>query len=62
MSFDTDSNLPLIDPHKKTTQVNLWMGAGVAVFVAVAIAIIAWAWHRYGAEEKPVAPDVPASR
>jgi hypothetical protein len=39
-SFDADSNLPLIQPQKKTTQVNLWMAAFVALFLLVTAAVI----------------------
>jgi hypothetical protein len=53
MSFDADSNLPLVNPHKKTTQVNFWIGGGVLLFVVVSVSVIFWHLRRYGAEPPP---------
>jgi len=40
MSFDAETNLPILQPKKKTTQVNIWMAVFVALFfVAMAVAI-----------------------
>ena len=41
MGFDADSDgRPIVNVHKKTTQVNLWMVVGVAVFFIVGAAIL----------------------
>lgn len=44
MSFDKDDGVPLVNVHKRTTKVNLWMVVGVATFLIIgALAIISLA-------------------
>ncbi|HWA11427.1 MAG TPA: hypothetical protein VG838_18450 [Opitutaceae bacterium] len=35
MAFDQNSDLPVVNPHKKTTQVNIWMIVAVLVFFGI---------------------------
>jgi hypothetical protein len=40
MGFDQNDPRPVLNPHKKTTQVNIWMAVAVVMFfVAGALAI-----------------------
>ncbi len=49
MGFDQNDPRPIMNPHKKTTQVNLWMVVGVVVFfIAGAVAIWLYANHPPG--------------
>lgn len=59
MGFDQNSaGQPLVNVHKKTTQVNLWMAAGVAAFFAIcAIVILAFS-NRHGPDD----PNPPEER
>jgi len=44
MGFDQNDPRPILNPHKKTTQVNIWMVVAVlAFFVGGAIAILIYA-------------------
>ena len=43
MGFDQNDQRPIINVHKKTTKVNLWMVAGVLAFL-VAGGIAVWAY------------------
>ncbi len=46
MAFDRDSDLPVLQPHKKTTQVNIWMVVGVIVFLILgAVAVVQYGLH-----------------
>lgn len=42
MGFDKDSSLPLIDPQKKTTKVNLLMVLAVIVFLLGSAGVVIW--------------------
>lgn len=35
MGFDKHSDGPIVNPHKKTTQVNIWMVIGIVVFFLI---------------------------
>lgn len=59
MGFDANSaDQPIVNVHKKTTQVNLWMAIGVAVFFAVCIALVVWARQSHGRDQ----PNPPEQR
>ena len=52
MGFDQNDQRPILNPHKKTTQVNLWMVVGVIVFfVAGGLAI--WLYSNHHAMPTP---------
>ncbi|HKB90117.1 MAG TPA: hypothetical protein VKC60_06325 [Opitutaceae bacterium] len=40
MGFDKDSNLPVVNPTKKTTQVNLYMAVAIVVFFVLTAYVI----------------------
>jgi peptidoglycan/LPS O-acetylase OafA/YrhL len=41
MGFDPNSEgQPLVNVHKKTTQVNLWLAVGVAVFFVICAFVV----------------------
>lgn len=42
MSFDKDSSEPVMNVHRRTTQVNLSMTAGVLLFLIVCGVLIWW--------------------
>lgn len=42
MAFDQSSNLPLIQPKKRTTKVNFGIVAGVLIFLAITISVVVW--------------------
>jgi len=42
MSFDKDSNLPLINPQKRTTKVNFAIVIAVVIFLAICAGVIVW--------------------
>lgn len=33
MSFDKNDGAPIVNVHKRTTRVNIWMGVAVAAFL-----------------------------
>ena len=44
MSFDQKDGLPLVNVHRRTTRVNLWMVVGIVTFLIIGlIAIISLA-------------------
>ena len=46
----------VVNVHKRTTQVNLWMVVGVALFFLATAAVVAW--HQYHQpKERPVPPE-----
>ncbi len=49
MSFDQNSNLPVVNLHKKTTQVNVGMIASVLIFFVICAATYMW-FSRHQAE------------
>ena len=52
MGFDGYSaDQPLVNVHKKTTQVNLWMAIGVTCFFVIAIIFVVWTRTRHGPDE-----------
>jgi len=58
MGFDANSaGQPIVNVHKKTTQVNLWMVAGVALFFIIGAAVLFWLSNRHGPDEHPNAPE-----
>lgn len=58
MGFDANSaGQPIVNVHKKTTQVNLWMVVGVAVFFIIGAAALFWLSNRHGPEEPPTPPE-----
>lgn len=42
MSFDKNSTLPLVDPHKPSTKVNFSIVIAVVVFLAIAAGAVWW--------------------
>ena len=50
MGFDKDEPGPVVNPHKKTTQVNLWMVAGVILFFVLGGIGVAWV-HRHASQD-----------
>jgi hypothetical protein len=57
MGFDANSaGQPIVNVHKKTTQVNLWMVVGVAVFFIVGAAVLFWLSNRHGPDEQHTTP------
>ena len=58
MGFDENSaGQPLVNVHKKTTQVNLWMAAGVALFLLISAGLIMWLGNRHGPDERHNVPE-----
>jgi hypothetical protein len=58
MGFDPQTaNLPLINVHKRTTKVNLFMAGAVVFFLLVGVAVILWATHR-AKDDTPASPPV----
>ena len=58
MGFDPNSaGQPLVNVHKKTTQVNLWMVVGVAVFFLISAVTVVWLSRRHGPDDHPNAPE-----
>jgi hypothetical protein len=61
MGFDQNSNRPLINFHKWTTKVNLWLVVGMLFFlVAGAFAIVFW--HRRISAANPPSTVIPAGK
>ncbi len=46
MGFDQDDPRPIMNVHKRTTKVNLWMVAAVVVFFVVGGAMV-WLYVRW---------------
>jgi hypothetical protein len=62
MGFDANSaGQPIVNVHKKTTQVNLWMVVGVALFFIIGAAALFWLSNRHGPDEHPNAPEQKAT-
>jgi hypothetical protein len=49
MAFDQNNPQPVVQPAKKTTQVNIWMIFGVLAFFILGGLAIAW-YHHHPAE------------
>jgi hypothetical protein len=49
MAFDQNDTHPVVQPAKRTTQVNIWMIAGVIAFFVLGGLAIAW-YHRHPQE------------
>lgn len=45
MGFDEGSNQPILQPRKKSTEVNLWIAASVIVFLLIGIFYYAYTEH-----------------
>ena len=45
MSFDQNDGRPIINVHKRTTKVNLWMVAAVGVFL-LAGGVMIWVFNQ----------------
>jgi len=45
MSFDTNNPAPVMQPAKKTTQVNIWMAVGVVLFLIAGLLGVLWYHH-----------------
>jgi hypothetical protein len=57
MGFDPNSaGQPLVNVHKKTTQVNLWMVVGVSVFFLISALTVVWLSKRHGPDEQHSTP------
>lgn len=54
MSFDQNSDLPLIQPHKRTTKVNFAIVVGVLLFFVITGAVLFW-FHRNPDQADPPA-------
>jgi hypothetical protein len=62
MGFDPNSaGQPIINVHKKTTQVNLWMVVGVAVFFIISAIVLFSLSRRHGPDEHPNTPEQQAT-
>jgi peptidoglycan/LPS O-acetylase OafA/YrhL len=60
MGFDTNSeDQPLVNVHKKTTQVNLWLAVGVAVFFLISAFVVI---HHSRSNEPDAATPPPEAR
>lgn len=35
MGFDKDSDQPIVNPRKKTTQFNIWMAISIVIFLLI---------------------------
>ncbi|WP_414664346.1 hypothetical protein [Horticoccus sp. 23ND18S-11] len=46
MGFDQDSDLPIIQPQKRTTQVNVAMVALILIFFFATAAVTFWIWRQ----------------
>ena len=58
MGFDPQTaNLPLVNVHKRTTKVNIFMAIAVVVFLLIGMAGIFWATQR-AKDDTPPAPPV----
>jgi hypothetical protein len=58
MGFDANSaGQPIVNVHKKTTQVNLWMVVCVVVFFLISAAAVIWLSQRHSTEDRPSAPE-----
>ena len=58
MGFDANSaGQPIVNVHKKTTQVNLWMVVGVVIFFVISAAVMFWLNQRHGPDDPPVTPE-----
>ena len=61
MGFDQNSaGQPLVNVHKKTTQVNLWMVAGVVMFFLVCATVLFSLSRRHGPDD-PKPPEAQAA-
>lgn len=40
MSFDKNDGKPIVNVHKRTTKVNIWMIVAVAVFMIFGVAVV----------------------
>ena len=49
MGFDQNQPGPVVEPAKKTTQVNLWMALAVIIFFLCGALTIGW-FHRHPRE------------
>lgn len=56
MAFDAQSDLPLVNVHKRSTQVNLWMAIWVTIFFIISVGLVVWAWRRFGGSNTPLPP------
>jgi len=45
MGFDQDSDLPIIQPQKRTTKVNFAMVASILIFFFATAAVAFWIWR-----------------
>lgn len=54
MGFDQNSDLPLIQPRKRTTKVNIGMVIGVLLFFVIGGVVLAW-FYRNPEEAEPPA-------
>lgn len=46
MGFDKDDPRRLVDVHKRTTRVNVWMAALIVVFFLIAAGVVWFVAHR----------------
>jgi hypothetical protein len=62
MGFDKNSRgQPLVNVHKKTTQVNLWMCVGIGLFALIALVLIFKWSRRHGPDEVHQVPSETAT-
>ena len=56
MGFDPQTaNLPLVNVHKRTTKVNIFMAAAVLVFFVLGASVIFWV-HQRSKDDEPLPP------
>lgn len=48
MGFDKNDSRPLVEPAKRTTQVNISIVVGVIVFLVIGAVAIAWVRSNHG--------------
>lgn len=57
MAFDKDSNLPLVQPQKRTTKVNIVMIVSIFVFFALGACAVTYFWMKGERNQPPAASE-----
>lgn len=53
MSFDQHSDLPIIQPQKPGTKVNISMGIAIVAFLLIMAGVFLWIWKQSGRHTPP---------
>ncbi len=56
MQSATPHHGPIVNVHKRTTQVNIWMAIGVVLFFVVSALVVTW-YQQTRPVEAPVPPE-----